>query len=173
MPQNISWSQVEVSKQTAGTTNKIKTHKNCGEVSKVWKPIPRTKRSKMPLLCRENECKRLCQLLCGGDVEWVHTKLPPAIFIHGGPQTGKKSLVSSVLKNLHTKEGLNRKGRHTYKIRSALLSCHLGSVGSSALFEEMWRQINTEHVKGNVKLTKRPSRFVLLIFTLGKVLLFV
>ena len=107
----------------------------------------------MPLLCRENEYTRLCKLLCGGDVEWTSTKLPPAIFIHGGPQTGKKSLVSSVLKNLHTKEHLNRKGRQTCKIRSALLSCHLGSVGSSALFEEMWRQINTEHVKGNVKLT--------------------
>ena len=99
----------------------------------------------MPLLCREKEYNLLRKLLGGECIDVRDPKSPPLIFVQGGPQTGKKCLVSSVLKSLHVMNGAGRNTQKNVKIRSALLSCHLGSFGSSAIFEELWRQINFQN----------------------------
>ena len=101
----------------------------------------------MPLLCREHEYDLLHQLLGGVDIESGSPKPPSVVFVHGGPQTGKKCLVSSVLKNIQNHELINRKSQKKLRIRSALLSCHLGSFGSAALFEELWRQLSFQAVQ--------------------------
>ena len=99
----------------------------------------------MPLLCREQEYNLLRRLLGGEGIDHRDPKPPPLIFVQGGPQTGKKCLVSSVLKSFQDINFARRKTKKKIKIRSALLSCHLGSYGSSAIFDELWRQINSQY----------------------------
>ena len=101
----------------------------------------------MALLCRENEYNRLYQLLGIENIEFGKPKPPPVIFVYGGPQTGKKSLVSSVLKSIQSDEYQKGKLNKKLKVRSALLSCHLGSFGTSTLFEELWRQLSFQNVE--------------------------
>ena len=97
----------------------------------------------MAVLCREKEYLLLRRLLGAQQLESGNPKVPSLIFLHGGPQTGKKLLVSSVLKSLQSSQESKKKSVHKTKVRTALLSCHLGSFGSSALFEELWRQISS------------------------------
>ena len=99
----------------------------------------------MPLLCREKEYDLLRKLLGGECIDIKDPKPPSLIFVQGGPQTGKKCLVSSVFKSFHALNGARSKTQKQLKVRSALLSCHLGSFGSSAIFEELWRQINSQN----------------------------
>ena len=97
----------------------------------------------MAVLCREKEYLLLRRLVGAQQLESGSPKVPSVIFVHGGPQTGKKLLVSSVFKSLQSIQENKQKSKPRPKIRTALLSCHLGSFGSSALFEELWRQINS------------------------------
>ena len=108
----------------------------------------------MPLLCREYECKVLRQLLGGDRIETGDPKPPSVIFVQGGPQTGKKSLVQNVLKGIQGNNSYRSNIEKKLHIRTALLSCHLGSISSSAIFEELWRQISSQAVKqpGNVEV---------------------
>ena len=100
----------------------------------------------MPLLCREKEYSLLQKLLGGEFSESRISKPPPLIFVQGGPQTGKKCLVSSVLKSIDIRSRSHKQTKDKLKIRSALLSCHIGSFGSSALFEELWRQLISQNL---------------------------
>ena len=100
-------------------------------------------RNRMPLLCREKEYKLLSKLLLSGDINTRVPNPPQVVFVQGGPQTGKKCLVSSVLDNIQSNVRPHKKTAKNIRIRSAFVSCHLGSFSSASIFEELWRQLSS------------------------------
>ena len=115
----------------------------------------------MAVLCREREYGLVRRLLGAETIEQGNPALPSVIYIHGGPQTGKKLLVSSVIRNLKSVNVAQKKSSKKLKIRSSLVSCHIGSFGASSLFEELWRQISTCDLKelGNYNLVKSAINY--------------
>ena len=97
----------------------------------------------MEVLCREKEYAFVHRLLGGDRIELGKPIVPPVIYVHGGPQTGKKLLISSVIKSLQSLNINKKKSSKKLKIRTSLVSCHLGSFGSTSLYEEIWRQISS------------------------------
>ena len=97
----------------------------------------------MEVLCREKEYAFVHRLLGGERIELGKPIVPPVIYVHGGPQTGKKLLVSSVIKSLQNLNITKKKSSKKLRIRTSLVSCHLGSFGSTSLYEEIWRQISS------------------------------
>ena len=118
----------------------------CGQILVIQHPnIEResSQYNKMAVLCREKEYALVHRLLGGERIELGKPSVPPVIYVHGGPQTGKKLLVSSVIKNLQNLNIAQKKSSKKLRIRSSLVSCHLGSFGSTSLYEEIWRQISS------------------------------
>ena len=95
------------------------------------------------MLCREKEYFLLRRLIGADQIESGSSNVPSVIYVHGAPQTGKKLLVSTVIKSLLDLKVSTNKSLNKPKVRSALVSCHIGSFGSSTLFEELWRQISS------------------------------
>jgi len=81
------------------------------------------------LECRQTECEKLERLLTGGG----RNRFPECVFVQGAPQSGKKSVVSAVLRS-----------KSCGSWRVSMSSCHLASLGTSVLFQDILAQLFDE-----------------------------